>query len=78
MLGSTTTRDIIKCLQQNGYQDLTETDIEEEYSPAIYTSDDYLKTKRIELYSIAAKVGAAGLEVCPSQTTITRNSTGRI
>ena len=27
----------------------------------IYTSDEYLKTKRIELDSIAAKVGAAGL-----------------
>jgi hypothetical protein len=33
------TRDTIKWLQQNGYPDLTEGEIEEEYSPAIYTSD---------------------------------------
>ena len=52
---------LIKWLQHNGYPDLTEAEIEEEYSPAIYTSDDYLKTKRIELDSITAKVGAAGL-----------------
>ena len=51
----------IKWLQQNGYPSLTVADVEEEYSPGIYTSDPYLRHHRIELDSILAKVGAAGL-----------------
>jgi hypothetical protein len=55
------TIDTIEWLQENGYPDLTQEDVEEEYTPNIYTDDEYLKHHRIELDSIAAKVGAEGL-----------------
>lgn len=55
-------RDTIKWLQENGYPNLTEGDVEEEYSPnpKLFRSNDdpYLLTKRIELDSIIEKVGA--------------------
>ena len=55
-------RDIIRWLQENGYPNLTEEDVEEEYSPnpKLFRADDdpYLVTKRIELDSIIEKVGA--------------------
>jgi hypothetical protein len=51
----------IKWLQENGYPDLRAVDVEEDYKPDINTDDEYLKYKRIELDSIAAKVGAEGL-----------------
>ena len=57
-------RDIITWLQQNGFPDLTEEDVEEEYEPSgtsIAITDPYLKTKRIELDSIQEKVGAEKL-----------------
>jgi hypothetical protein len=55
------TRETITWLQQNGYPDLTEADVEEEYTPSEYTDNPYLKHKRIELDSIVAKIGAEGL-----------------
>src|SRR5215207_9436417 len=57
-------RDIIKWLQEHGYPDLTEADVEEEYEPSgttIKITDDYLLTKRIELDSIQEKVGGEKL-----------------
>jgi hypothetical protein len=51
----------IEWLRENGYPDLTQADVEEEYTPNIYTDNEYLKHHRIELDSIAAKVGAEGL-----------------
>jgi hypothetical protein len=52
----------IRWLQQNGYPNLTEEDVEEEYSPnpKLFRADDdsYLLTKRIELDSVIEKVGA--------------------
>jgi hypothetical protein len=53
-------RDIITWLQKHGFPDLTEEDVEEEYTPsgtAIEIKDSYLKTKRIELDSIQRVVG---------------------
>jgi len=55
------TRDAIAWLQRNGYPDLTEADVEEEYTPSEYTDNPYLKHKRVELDSIVAKIGAEGL-----------------
>jgi hypothetical protein len=59
------TRHIIKWLHENCYPDLTEEDVEEEYSPnpkLFEAGDDpYLLTKRIELDSIVEKVGADAL-----------------
>jgi hypothetical protein len=50
-------------LQKNGYPDLEVVDVEEEYSSGIRTSDEYLKTHRIELDSIvAAFEGGKGSE----------------
>jgi hypothetical protein len=54
-------KEAVTWLQQNGYSNLTVQDVEEEYSPAIGTNDPYLQHHRIELDSIAAKVGAEGL-----------------
>lgn len=54
-------RDIVKWLQEHGFPDLTEEDVEEEYTPNIQTNDGYLQHKRIELDSIQAKVGTKGL-----------------
>ena len=56
-------RNTVKWLQQNGYPELTEQSVEEEYTPNISADVDdaeYLLTKRIELDSIAAQVGAEG------------------
>lgn len=50
-------RDIVKWLQEHGFPDLTEEDVEEEYTPNMQTDDRYLQHKRIELDSIQAKVG---------------------
>src|SRR5215211_133629 len=55
------TRQTVKWLQQNGYPELEEVDVEEEYAPEISTDDEYLKHHRIELDSITAQVGAEGL-----------------
>lgn len=57
------TRDTMKWLQENGYPDLKEEDVEEEYSPnpklfRAGEDDPYLLTKWIELDSIIEKVGA--------------------
>ncbi|MPZ05393.1 MAG: DUF2399 domain-containing protein [Nitrososphaeraceae archaeon] len=58
-------RDTIKWLKENGYPNLREKDVEEEYSPnpkLFEAGDDpYLLTKRIELDSIVEKVGADAL-----------------
>jgi hypothetical protein len=57
-------RDIIKWLQENDFPDLTEEDVEEEYTPSgttIEIKDEYLKTHRIELDSIQQEVGAGKL-----------------
>jgi hypothetical protein len=51
------TRETVTWLQQNGDQ-VTEADVQEEYSPTTDTDDEYLKDHRIELDSIVAKVGA--------------------
>ena len=51
----------IRWFQENGYPDLRETDVEEEYKPDIHTDEEYLKHKRIEIDSIADKVGPEGL-----------------
>jgi len=55
-------RDTIRWFHKNGYADLREEDVEEEYSPnpSLFRADDdpYLVTKRIELDSIIEKVGA--------------------
>lgn len=53
-------RDIITWLQKNGFPELTEEDVEEEYTPSgttIEITDEYLLTKRIELDSIQRVVG---------------------
>ena len=53
-------RDIITWLQKNGYPELTEKEVEEEYTPSgttIEITDKYLLTKRIELDSIQRVVG---------------------
>jgi hypothetical protein len=57
-------KDIIKWLQQNGFSDLTEDDVAEEYKPSgttIEITDEYIMTKRIELDNVQQKVGAAKL-----------------
>src|SRR2546428_3506689 len=54
-------KETVTWLQQNGYPNLTIEDVEEEYLPGIHTNDPYLLHHRIELDSIAAKVGAEGL-----------------
>jgi hypothetical protein len=54
-------KETVTWLQQNGSSNLTIEDVEEEYSPNIRTNDPYLRRHRIELDSIAAKVGAEGL-----------------
>jgi hypothetical protein len=54
-------KETVTWLQQNGYSNLTIEEVEEEYSPGIHTNDPYLLHHRIELDSIAAKVGAEGL-----------------
>jgi hypothetical protein len=57
-------KDIIKWMQQNGFSDLTEDDVAEEYKPSgttIEITDEYLRTKRIELDNVQQKVGAAKL-----------------
>jgi hypothetical protein len=57
-------RDIIPWLQKHGYPDLTEKEVEEEYTPSgttIEIKDEYLKTRRIELDSIQEKVGGEKL-----------------
>ncbi len=51
----------ITWLQQEGYPNLTVADVEERYSPKIWTDDPYLKYHRIELDSVAAIVGGEGL-----------------
>jgi hypothetical protein len=57
-------RDIIPWLQKHGFPDLTEKEVEEEYTPSgttIEIKDEYLKTRRIELDSIQEKVGGEKL-----------------
>jgi hypothetical protein len=57
-------RDIIPWLQKHGYPNLTEKDVEEEYTPSgttIEIKDEYLKSRRIELDSIQEKVGGEKL-----------------
>jgi hypothetical protein len=51
----------ITWLQQNGYSNLSIEDVEERYTPKIWTDDPYLKNHRIELDSVAAIVGGEGL-----------------
>jgi hypothetical protein len=53
-------KETIKWLQQNGYE-ITTADVEEEYTPSIPVKDTYLQHYRIELDSVAQKVGAEGL-----------------
>lgn len=59
----------ITWLQQNGYPNLTVADLEERYTPKIWTADPYLKDHRIELDSVAAIVGGEGLEIYHIQAT---------
>jgi hypothetical protein len=57
-------RDIIPWLQKYSYPNLTEKEVEEEYTPSgttIEIKDEYLKTRRIELDSIQEKVGGEKL-----------------
>lgn len=57
-------KDIIKWLQQNGFSNLTEDDVAEEYKPSgttIEITDEYIMAKRIELDNVQQKVGAAKL-----------------
>lgn len=49
--------EIIDWLRNNGCSDLKLEDVEEEYRSNIRTTDEYLKNHRIELDSIAARVG---------------------
>ena len=49
--------DIVDWLRHNGYPNLRREDLEEEYSSGISTNNEYLKNHRIELDSIAARVG---------------------
>jgi len=49
--------DIIDWLRQNGYPNLRREDMEEEYSCNLRINNEYLRNHRIELDSIAAKVG---------------------
>src|SRR5919112_1073176 len=53
-----------KNMQKHGFPDLTEKEVEEEYTPSgttIEIKDEYLKTRRIELDSIQEKVGGEKL-----------------
>jgi hypothetical protein len=54
-------RNTVVYFQEHGFPNLTEADVEESYSPNVSTDIEYLKTKRIELDSILAKVGAKAL-----------------
>lgn len=56
-------RDIVPWLQENGYPELTQEDVEEAYTPpkGIAIHDEYLKHHRIELDSIVAEVKGEGL-----------------
>lgn len=54
----------VKWLHNNGYPELTEEQVLEEYTPETrykWVYEEYLKTHRIELDSIVAAVGAEGL-----------------
>jgi len=53
-------KETITWLQQNGYE-ITIPDVEEEYTPSIRTNDPYLRRYRIELDSVAQRVGAEAL-----------------
>jgi hypothetical protein len=53
-------KETIIWLQQNGYE-ITLEEVEEEYTPSIRTEDPYLQRYRIELDSVAQKVGPEGL-----------------
>lgn len=53
-------KETITWLQQNGYEIMIP-DVEEEYTPNIATDDEYLQRYRIELDSVAQKVGAEAL-----------------
>ncbi|MGB6594611.1 MAG: hypothetical protein WBE68_24170, partial [Candidatus Nitrosopolaris sp.] len=53
-------KETITWLQQNGYE-ITLEEVEEEYTPNIRTEDPYLQRYRIELDSVAQKVGPEGL-----------------
>lgn len=53
-------KETIAWLQQNDYE-ITISDVEEEYTPNIRTRDPYLQSYRIELDSVAQKVGAEAL-----------------
>lgn len=50
-------KNIVYWLQKNGYPDLTIEDVQEAYTPSVYTDDEYLSYHRIELDSIQQKVG---------------------
>lgn len=56
-------RAIVPWLQENGYPELTQQDVEEAYTPpkGIPIHDEYLKHHRIELDSIVAEVKGEGL-----------------
>ncbi|MGC2682048.1 MAG: hypothetical protein WA323_09275, partial [Candidatus Nitrosopolaris sp.] len=53
-------KETITWLQQNGYE-ITRAEVEEEYTPSIRIKDPYLQRYRVELDSVAQKVGAEGL-----------------
>jgi hypothetical protein len=53
-------KETIIWLQQNGYE-ITLEEVEEEYTPSIRTEDPYLQRYRVELDSVAQKVGPEGL-----------------
>jgi hypothetical protein len=56
-------RSIVPWLQENGYPELTQEDVEEAYTPpkGIAIPDEYLKHHRIELDGIVAEVKGEGL-----------------
>ncbi|MGC2684439.1 MAG: hypothetical protein WA323_21480 [Candidatus Nitrosopolaris sp.] len=53
-------KETIRWLQQNRYE-ITLVEVEEEYTPSMRTEDPYLQRYRIELDSVAQKVGPEGL-----------------
>lgn len=53
-------KETITWLQQNGYE-ITLEEVQEEYTPSIRTEDPYLQRYRVELDSVAQKVGPEGL-----------------
>jgi hypothetical protein len=53
-------KETIIWLQQNGYE-ITLEEVQEEYTPSIRTEDPYLQRYRVELDSVAQKVGPEGL-----------------